>query len=144
MQSLTRMASRFDHRRSLDYWLYPVRIGVAVTVSAILAILFPVVEPTFARTIPLKYFSRNEQYGVAAILFGFLIFAFVVPYWGGVICTLAICAMRIVAYAHPFSLTPWAVYGGVIMSTVFSVRKQYRLSKWLVAQKEKRDAESPA
>jgi len=143
MKHLTRTARRFD-TRIFDHWLYPVRIGVAATISAIMAILFPIVEPTFARTIPLNYFSRSEQYGVAAMLFGLLVLACLVPYWGGVVCTIAICAMRIVAYAHPFSLTPWVVYGGVILSTVFSVRKQYRLSKWLVTQKEKRNAESSA
>jgi len=143
MQLLTRQMRRLD-QRILDYWLYPVRIGVAVTVSAILAILFPIVEPTFTRTIPLKYFSRNEQYGAAAVLFALLLLAFAVPYWGGVICTLAICVMRIVAYAHPFSLTPWAVYGGIMLSTLFTVRKQHRLSRWLEVQKEKRDAETAA
>lgn len=141
MQHLTRTARQFD-RRIFEYWLYPVRIGVAVTICAILGILFPILEVSFTRTTTLKYFARNEQYAVAALLFGLLLLACIVPYWGGVVCTLLVCVLRMTAYAQPFNLTAWAVYGGVIMSTVFSVRKQYVLSRWVVEMKERCDAQS--
>lgn len=141
MKHLTRTARRFD-TRIVDYWSYPVKIGITAAACTMLAILFPILEVNFTSISIYRHLDRSWQYAMAALLVVLLIAACVVPYWGGVVVTLVICPLRIFAYTNTFNLVVYAVYGALMATTLLSVRKQYVLSKWVVCQKEKRDAES--
>ncbi len=139
MKSLSRTARGFESR-IVEQWSYPVKIGLGATAGTLLAIIFPAVERNFTQISIYRLLTRQEQWVGAAILALLLVAACLFPYWGGVVCTLLICPIRIVAYAQTPNLTVYIIYGSIMATTILAVRRRYRLSKWVAQQKERCNA----
>lgn len=139
MKHLAQRVRRFD-RQIVDYWSWPVKIGLAWATATTIAILYPPAEMSFTQASVFRLVDRPWQYAMAALLVALLILAVLLPYWGGVACTLVICPLRMIAYTNAFNLAVYAVYGAIMYATVAAAIQQYRLSRWVIAERARHDA----